>query len=275
MRVVEHPTGAAVLARAGGLLEASEAENGLVLGILCARTPARALLATIEHEETGLVAVAVRTPPFNLVISRAPEAALEALVEWLVARGAEVPGVNAEESTAQAFAALWSRARGCATRVHARMRVYAITDVVPPPRPPPGFFRAARPEDEALLVPWGGAFARDAGMMPHEVGVFERQVKAQTAAGALFLWDDGGPASMAACTGATPHGVRINMVYTPEERRRRGYASACVAALSRRLLDGGRTFCSLNADLANPTSNAIYQAIGYREVCDFWSIQFD
>ena len=34
------------------------------------------------------------------------------------------------------------------------------------------------------------------------------------------------------------------------------------------LLDGGRRFCFLFTDLANPTSNSIYQRIGYRPVTD-------
>lgn len=47
------------------------------------------------------------------------------------------------------------------------------------------------------------------------------------------------------------------------------YASACVAALSQLILDEGKEFCTLFTDLANPTSNHIYQQIGYRPVCDF------
>jgi hypothetical protein len=59
------------------------------------------------------------------------------------------------------------------------------------------------------------------------------------------------------------------MVYTPPELRRRGYASHCVAELSRALLAEGYDFCALFTDLANPTSNHIYQEIGYRPVCDY------
>ncbi len=73
----------------------------------------------------------------------------------------------------------------------------------------------------------------------------------------------------------TPNGVRLNIVYTPPEHQRRGYATACVAALSQHLLDSGRSFCFLFTDLANPTSNSIYQKIGYRPVCDFVDIEFD
>jgi predicted GNAT family acetyltransferase len=64
-------------------------------------------------------------------------------------------------------------------------------------------------------------------------------------------------------------------VYTPPEKRNRGYASSLVAALSQHLLDGGRKFCFLYTDLANPTSNKIYRALGYEHVGDSVQIFFD
>ena len=85
---------------------------------------------------------------------------------------------------------------------------------------------------------------------------------------AFLLWDDRGPVSTAMWTRPTPNGVTINGVYAPGARRSRGYASACVAALSQRMLDEGREFCCLYTDLSNPTSNDIYLSIGYQPVCD-------
>jgi hypothetical protein len=91
----------------------------------------------------------------------------------------------------------------------------------------------------------------------------------------LGFWEDGGQGvSFAAYGNPTPHGIRIAPVYTPPEVRGRGYASACVAALSQCLLDSGRQQCYLYTDLANPTSNKIYQAIGYRPVGDAIEMQF-
>jgi predicted GNAT family acetyltransferase len=80
---------------------------------------------------------------------------------------------------------------------------------------------------------------------------------------------------MACSQGPTPTGIRISLVYTPGEKRGRGYASACVAALSDEQLRAGRSRCFLFTDLANPTSNRIYQRIGYRPVCDFQEYRFD
>ena len=84
-------------------------------------------------------------------------------------------------------------------------------------------------------------------------------------AGAV-LWEDGAQVSFAAYGGPTPNGIRIGPVYTPPKLRGRGYATALVADLSQRLLDEGRRYCFLYTDLANPTSNAIYERIGYVRV---------
>lgn len=54
----------------------------------------------------------------------------------------------------------------------------------------------------------------------------------------------------------------------PPEQRGLGYARACVAGLSQQLLDRGFKYCFLFTDLRNPTSNHIYQQIGYRQVSD-------
>jgi predicted GNAT family acetyltransferase len=80
---------------------------------------------------------------------------------------------------------------------------------------------------------------------------------------------------MVGYSGPTPNGIRIAPVYTPPELRGGGYASACTAETTRRLLKDGRRFCFLYTDLANPTSNSIYQRIGYRPVCDVDQYRFD
>jgi predicted GNAT family acetyltransferase len=91
----------------------------------------------------------------------------------------------------------------------------------------------------------------------------------RVAAGEIFLWVDGEPRSMAGRARPTAHGIAVNGVYTPPEWRGRGYATSCVAQVSARLLDEGRSFCVLFTDLANPTSNAIYARIGYRGIRDY------
>ena len=82
------------------------------------------------------------------------------------------------------------------------------------------------------------------------------------------------PVSVTGFGGPTPNGSRIGPVYTPPARRGRGYASALVAAVSQARLDAGTRFCFLYTDLANPTSNRIYVALGYERDCDSVELDF-
>jgi predicted GNAT family acetyltransferase len=82
------------------------------------------------------------------------------------------------------------------------------------------------------------------------------------------------PVSASGWGGPTPNGIRVGPVYTPPGLRGRGYATALVAELSQTLLDAGRSFVFLYTDLANPTSNAIYERIGYVKLCESAMIAF-
>ncbi len=92
----------------------------------------------------------------------------------------------------------------------------------------------------------------------------------------MYLWVVAGrPVSMVGVSGETPNGIRVAPVYTPPELRGRGYASALTAAVTQAQLDEGKRYCFLFTDLANPTSNHIYQAIGYEPVADASDYRFD
>jgi predicted GNAT family acetyltransferase len=95
------------------------------------------------------------------------------------------------------------------------------------------------------------------------------------AAGRLWLWQDGGEA-VSMVDGREPVAgvVRISGVYTPPEMRKRGYAAACVNALSNHLRAAGHR-CILYTDLGNPTSNSIYRRIGYRAVAEALRYRFE
>jgi predicted GNAT family acetyltransferase len=103
----------------------------------------------------------------------------------------------------------------------------------------------------------------------------QNEVASRIDAGLLFVWEAGNVVvSMAAINVAQGGISRVQLVYTPPQHRRRGFASACVAALTaRELATPGRT-CMLNTDLSNPTSIGIYQAIGYRRVGEADELRF-
>lgn len=283
LHVTHHASAAALLERARDTLEVAEAENGLLLGILAAPPPVveRGDAALWMSVDAGPACegVALRTPPHNLLLSRTSPAPLEALVHELAARATReeiaLPGVSGPRETAHTFADSWARATGATSATTMRQGLYELTRVIMPLALPPGALRVARPDEADQLAEWMTGFARDAQLPLSEHATLRRSVAARIAAGALFVWDDAGEArSMAALQGRTRRGIRVSMVYTPVELRGRGYATACVAAVSALALASGRRFCTLYTDLTNPTSNAIYQRVGYRLIGESAMIAF-
>jgi predicted GNAT family acetyltransferase len=127
--------------------------------------------------------------------------------------------------------------------------------------------RPAVEDDAGRLVPWVSKFHESIGL-PESLDHVTELVAARIASRKLWLWEDGEPVSCAGYSRELARWAAIVFVYTPPEFRGRGYAGACVATLTQHLLDTGKHFCCLYTDRANPTSNHIYQAIGYRPVCD-------
>jgi uncharacterized protein len=276
-RIRRHSEGRSFLGAAGSFLLREEASNNLILGMASAiaeaspHGPSRPYLATVEVDlET--VGCAARTPPHKLVITALPAPAIDALASDVAEFYGRLPGVFGPEAAAATFAERWRRRTGDAVHRGIRNRIYEIERVLPAAREPAGRIRLAQTADRELVSAWIAAFSREA--VPSE-----RLNAAEVAAEridreSLFLWEDAQPVSVASWSGKTPNGVRINLVYTPPEFRGRGFASACVRALTSRLLAQGNRFCFLFADLGNPTSNRIYQGIGYRSVCDMTHYEF-
>ena len=278
MGVVREHDVARFLEKVGPRLRERPAENNLMLGLLTdlaggsliagreadyADVPP--ILLTAEGAE-GVEAVALQTPPRALIVSRASEPATDALVRFAVSVNLTLSGVLGPEETADRFASQWSLRAGCAAVLRMAKIEYQL-ERVRPPATCAGRLREATRADEDLLAAWSGAFYREARTDPiQDCLAF---VRGRMAAGKLFVWDNGAPVSMTAWTGRTAQGVRIGYVYTPPGERKKGYAGAVVAALSQRMLDEGSPRCFLSTNVANPTSNKIYQALGYERVCDF------
>ena len=188
-----------------------------------------------------------------------------------------MPGlVGPTEPTAR-FAARWTDATGQPAKVEVAERTFRLSKVIPPDRPAPGSWRFVDVQDRDLIADWLVAFSSEAmpeaPPIPDPVAAADRWIAQVGRIG--YVWEDGGAVvSLVGAGGETPHGIRIAPVYTPPERRSRGYASSLTAAASQDQLDRGRQFVFLFTDLANPTSNKIYQAIGYQPVCDIDQYRF-
>jgi predicted GNAT family acetyltransferase len=267
------------LARARKFLAAREAEHNLILGLSSSLRRQPRLygedpyLAVVE-EGSLVVAAALRTPPHNLVLSEVDDpGAIEPLAADVHGVFDALPGLLAPSEVAAHFASAWRAATGAAGKRVLAERVFRAERVVPA-RPVAGRMRPYRSADRGLAVRWLDAFTAEAlPEPPPEPSSDWLDRRLAEPEGSVVLWEDGEPASFAAAGGPTPNGIRIGPVYTPPELRGRGYASALVAELTRIQLEGGRRFCFLFTDLANPTSNRIYQRVGYEPVTDVdqWS----
>ena len=220
----------------------------------------------------AVVGAAVQTPPYNLVVA-GDEDALEALAAGL---DQELPGVVGAVPEVDAFAGAWAARWGVDRELTMAQGIYALEELVEPPEPP-GSPRHATEADRPLLLAWLDDFAREALREDSpDASQHERVIDARLSRddAGFVVWEDGGPVSLAGFGGTTPSGSRIGPVYTPPERRGRGYGSAVTAAVTRDRLAAGRMFCFLYTDLSNPTSNRIYEAIGYRRVCESCEVRF-
>jgi uncharacterized protein len=266
---------------AGGYLAEREAEHNLILGLssrlrhdplLFGEPP---YLAVVE-EGGRVVGAALRTPPHNLVLSELDdEAALEPLAADVRSAFETLPGAIGPTEAVARFAELWQETTGARGRRTLAERIFRA-ERVDPPQGVVGRMRPYEDPDRELALRWIDAFVAEAlpddNPEPTE-GTLERRLGEPE--GGFVVWEDGEPVCLAGFGGPTPNGIRIGPVYTPPELRGRGYGSALTAALTQQLLDGGRRFCFLFTDLANPTSNSIYQRIGYEPVADFdqWSFE--
>jgi len=217
-----------------------------------------------------VVAAFMHTPPHPLHVAVATEQTARALAARLAADGDTLPGVGGMRRPAEAFADEWVGRTGVGSRVSMEIGSFDLPVAPHVPFEVSGRHRRATSGDRELVDGWNRAFVEaieGGGRTPPSL--------AQAVAdGRVALWEDEGrPVSMAYASPANGGITRISGVWTPPELRGHGYASGVVAALSRERQDLGDR-CMLYTDLANPTSNAIYVAMGYRRVGDAVHIAF-
>jgi predicted GNAT family acetyltransferase len=281
MRVLRFEDPVAFQARALDYLMADEPRHNLMIGVIGTLAPVPSAYDTFWLwlvEDRGNVAlVSFMTPPFNMTVSAcADDAAPAALARAIDEDGVRPPGITAAKPELDLFVEAWRRQTGQTAALRMSQRIYAATSAIPPRSPPEGIMRPATLADRDLLYQWIVAFGDEALDDPDPERT-ERilDLRLREDRPVLFVWEDGGaPVCLVGTAGPTPSGIRIGPVYTPPEQRRRGYASALTAAVTERELRGGRRYCFLYTDLSNPTSNGIYQAIGYRPVGDSFDYGF-
>jgi predicted GNAT family acetyltransferase len=266
----DSPTDA--LAAAGVHLATDPIRHNLVLTLLHNRTahpePGRYWVVRDGGQPTGIVLQS----PLDFAATATPmaPAAIAAAVEAIVAAGVRLPGVTGEALTAARFAGHWTERTGTGARPVQGQRIYEVDEVVTGPALG-GQERPATEDDLALLTGWFAAFGDEIGEARGDLAPL---VARRLAAGHLWLWEHGGPVAFAALSDPVEGVARIGPVFTPRDRRRRGYGSALVAGVSAAVRARG-TRCILYSDLGNPTANSIYRKLGYRAVVEGLRYRFD
>jgi GNAT superfamily N-acetyltransferase len=268
---------AAYAARIVPFLERNEAENGLFIGVLdllkLDPEVMPPLMVEIRRGDETIAAAYYRDR--LLIVTRDLEDAADDLATLLKADRIDVPGVVGPSVSAEAFARAWVAIRGCESTLGMDQGLYSMKELNWPP-PVPGKMRVMVSDDIPLIATWVLGFQNEA--TPHEAGGLNdarKNAEARASKKMTFIWEcDGRPVAMAALSRPTRHGIAVNAVYTPPEFRRRGYATALVAHISYEGLSRGKEFCCLYTDLSNPTSNSIYQKIGYTLVSYSRNVNF-
>ncbi len=229
---------------------------------------ADAALFVSIHADGAVVGAGLRTPgrPFHL--GDMPDAAIPRLAGFLSEKMPDLPGVMGVPDAALAFSRQWQVVRGKAFRHDGIERLYRLGELRM--LAVPGVARLAVDTDLNLCGRWSEAMRQETG-----IGMDPGSIAARIELGRWWLWTNGGrPVAMAAHQERALGWTRIGPVYTPPEHRSHGYASALTARISEVVRANGSKVC-LFTDLSNPTSNKIYQAIGYEPVRDFANYEFE
>ncbi|HEU5271985.1 MAG TPA: GNAT family N-acetyltransferase [Jatrophihabitans sp.] len=221
------------------------------------------------YAERGEVTGAVlQTPPWGLLVIALPAGSEAALAEQLRQRGNSIPEANGAEDAVRRFGAAWVAGTGLGTDVSVRQRLFRLDRLVPPDPAPAGSARLAAPADLDLLMDWMRAFRDEAE--PRAGEPVRSMYQDRTERKLTWFWlDPQGEPVATAGRNVTVAGVsRVGPVYTPPEHRRHGYAAGVTAACTQHALDTDADQVILFTDVSNPTSNGVYQRLGYRPVAE-------
>jgi predicted GNAT family acetyltransferase len=235
--------------------------------------PDDSFLMTVWDDGTA-VGTALQTPPYPLACNGIPHIAIDSVAADLVDLRPHLKSVRGTRDIAVAFADAWHAITGRETTISTEERLYRL-GTLKAPAGVAGAPRDAGTDDRDLLVEWVQRFFEDAfGELQNDGG--EAFVENANEVGHRFmLWEvDGAPVSMAMLRVPAAGVSRIGPVFTPRDKRGHGYGSAVTAAAAQLAHRSGTPDVVLFADLANPTSNAIYQRIGFQGVADSVRIDF-
>ncbi|MBJ8103727.1 MULTISPECIES: GNAT family N-acetyltransferase [Bacillus cereus group] len=248
-------------------LEKSEQENNLILGVLQVAQEPKFMGVAKQGEEIAVVFLQTVEKQIIVATSEISEEDIVELAKELTKVYPDIPGLIGNKKVVQKLAEEIAVLENKKTNVVMKQGVYALQQVKQK-WTEDGIFREINSDELPLIEKWIYQFCEDV-KLPTTKEEAKQTAHTLITTNRLFGLEVGGKlVSVAAKTRPTTNNITVNFVYTPKEERKKGYASNCVAALSQRMLDEGYKTTTLYTDLANPTSNKIYQEIGYEQIME-------
>lgn len=252
-------------------LEKSEAKNNLSMGLINnMKDQEPALMATMSKDTDVLLIAFQTTPQHNIILSSVRDLSsdeVEEISQMIAEKIEGVSGIIGDRNLVLEIADKLLGLYGIRYKVQMNQKIYELQKVKKPPQGK-GSLRKAELTDLPLISNWVYQFCED---INEQISVETARKKAEEIITnqSLYVWEINElVVSMANTTRPTQNNITINLVYTPKNERKKGYASNCVAALSQQLLNDGYKTTSLYTDADNPTSNKIYMEIGYEEIAE-------
>lgn len=205
--------------------------------------------------------------PWNLCLNAPPMenpapalAASELLAEELRSKSIPIAGVTGREALCQAF----MKSYGGEFQVRSMLDIMVLHQLIPPPVVE-GRVRPAVMGELDVLTRWMCRFMEEALHEPADWEVRREACRKRIESGSRWVLEapDGALLSTASTSRRMSHSIGISAVYTPPERRGKGYCQFTVASLCREMLASGFEACTLFVDKKNPISNRVYQKIGF------------
>lgn len=255
-------------------LEENEDKFSLFLGVLKgikAGAYENPYMATIE-ENGKLLAIFQMTPPHPLNIIFVDEnqisTCIDLCISELTKHAVPVESIISVKEWAVLFAQKWQEKTDGNFSLMMDQGLYRLDQVEESLEMSPGKWRYATISDAQLIEKWYSQFEQDTGLSVTAPKEIKKRVKNMLDGKEVFFWEDQGEVvSMMKKSRPTTNGITVSLVFTPAEKRKKGYGRTLVATVSRELLKEFE-FCVLYTDMLNPTSNKIYQEIGYQKLVD-------
>ncbi|QWH18599.1 GNAT family N-acetyltransferase [Bacillus mycoides] len=248
-------------------LEKNEQENNLILGVL--QVAAEPIFMAVAKQGEEVTVVFLQTVEKQMIVatSEIGEEDIAELAKELTKVYPDIPGFIGNKKVIQKLAEEIAILERKKTTLGMEQGVYELKRVKKK-WSGDGIFRAVNSEELPLIEQWIYQFCEDV-KLPTTKEEAKQTAYTLITTNRLFGLEVGGKlVSVAAKTRPTTNNITVNFVYTPKEEREKGYASICVAELSQRMLDEGYKTTTLYTDLANPTSNKMYQEIGYEKIME-------